>query len=978
MELGSIERNGELGRLAALYDGGARAALVVGTAGAGKAALVGELLRRRPASPLCGRCVAGALPYEPFRQMGYAAGGAAQAREGLGWEARRAAEFADVAAWLRARAPGLVVVERLDLADRATRDLVGWLLTLAEAPRFLFTSRGDEPWLAPVARVVLDGAHEGAPRREPAGEATVDAALTAGERFEQACAFDLAIAAYREAAARTTRSEVVARLDERLCALLRTVGDFGAARTHAERLRTHAPADAVAHRRVAELFLLEDRAADALATADAALALTPSADERARLHAVRAEALYALGRLDDARAVTVAGAAVDVALQLGNTHAKALLAAGEYAAAAAQFAAQAETARAAARPSDECRALMNRGIAELRLGDRAGAAARYQAALALAEAAGDLRNRAFCLQNLGVLAHFQHDYATALARFSSALSAFAQLGQRARVAWVALDLASVYVDLNDAAAAEASLSCAAVAEAPAVIAVDRAQLAGRIAWRRGEHAAARAHLDDALARALAAGDHDRAVDARLALARVALDAGDPDTAARVLAAVNTPSSPAAQARARLLSGEVAAARRDASAARTAFAAALAAAGRADDLDVALRAQVGLGRHEAARELDRQLRARVPAAHQAAFAADPLRARLYAGHAPPLAAPATPTVAPTPTPTPRPRLIGRHPRMLELLRLVDKIAPHESVVLIRGASGTGKELVADALHAASPRRNKPLVKLNCAALVESLLLSELFGHERGAFTGAVAKKRGLVEAADGATLFLDEVGELSPKSQVALLRVLSDGDFVRVGGTQPIRVDVRVLCATNRDLDAMVARGTFRQDLYYRLKGIVVELPPLRERVADIPLLCDALLDRFAAERKAERRTLSPEALTMLCRHPWPGNVRELENVIRAVSLFADGPLIGGKELADYTEVFRSADARPAAGSAWQRLDTEKLSLKALKTRIEIECIAEALARAGGNITRAASLLGMKRPRLSQLIKEHGIAVGEQR
>src|SRR5262249_53692929 len=282
---------------------------------------------------------------------------------------------------------------------------------------------------------------------------------------------------------------------------------------------------------------------------------------------------------------------------------------------------------------------------------------------------------------------------------------------------------------------------------------------------------------------------------------------------------------------------------------------------------------------------RQLRARVPAAHQAAFAADPLRARLYAGAAPPLPVAAA-------EPTPRPRLLGRHPRMLELLRLVDKIAPHESLVLIRGQRGTGKELVADALHAASPRRDKPLIKLNCAALVETLLLSELFGHERGAFTGAVTRKRGLVEAADGATLFLDEIGDLSPKSQVALLRVLSDGELLRVGGTQAIRVDVRILCATNRDLDAMVARGTFRQDLYYRLKGIVVELPPLRERVDDLPLLCDALLDRFAAERKAERRRLSPEALALLCRHPWPGNVRELENVIRAVSLFADGPVIG--------------------------------------------------------------------------------------
>jgi len=319
------------------------------------------------------------------------------------------------------------------------------------------------------------------------------------------------------------------------------------------------------------------------------------------------------------------------------------------------------------------------------------------------------------------------------------------------------------------------------------------------------------------------------------------------------------------------------------------------------------------------------------------------------------------------------MIGRHPRMLELGRLIDKIARHESMVLVRGESGTGKELVAEALHAASPRRDRPLVKVNCGALVETLLLSELFGHERGAFTGAVARKQGRFEAADGGTLFLDEIGDISPKTQVALLRVLSDGEFVRVGGTQPIRADVRLIVATHRNLETMVARGEFRQDLYYRLKGIQLELPPLRARVEDLPLLCDAFLERFAVERGAEPRRLAPETLALLCRHPWPGNVRELENVLRAVSLFADGPLVTPKDLADYTEVWRTPDARPARDGAWQRLDGGKLSLKQLKTQVEIECIGEALARAGGNITRAAGILGMKRPRLSQLIKEHGLA-----
>jgi transcriptional regulator with GAF, ATPase, and Fis domain len=328
--------------------------------------------------------------------------------------------------------------------------------------------------------------------------------------------------------------------------------------------------------------------------------------------------------------------------------------------------------------------------------------------------------------------------------------------------------------------------------------------------------------------------------------------------------------------------------------------------------------------------------------------------------------------------------------MQVFGLLDKIAPHDSLVLIRGESGTGKELIADALHAGSPRRSAPLVKVNCGALVETLLLSELFGHERGAFTGALARKKGRFEAADGGTIFLDEIGDISPKTQVALLRVLQEREFERVGGTTSVKVNVRILCATNRNLEQMVARGEFREDLYYRLKGIQIELPPLRERREDIPLLAESFLDRVADERGGSqlRKQLSPDALALLASHDWPGNVRELENVIRSVSLFADGQLIGAQDFADYTEIFRGprapqltlepapAGATPGASDPWSRLSAEKLSLKELKTRIEIECITEALKRAGGNITRAAELLGMKRPRLSQLVKEHQLSVAD--
>jgi sigma-54 specific flagellar transcriptional regulator A len=290
-------------------------------------------------------------------------------------------------------------------------------------------------------------------------------------------------------------------------------------------------------------------------------------------------------------------------------------------------------------------------------------------------------------------------------------------------------------------------------------------------------------------------------------------------------------------------------------------------------------------------------------------------------------------------------------------------------------------------------------VNCGALVETLLLSELFGHERGAFTGALQRKKGRFEAADGGTIFLDEIGDISPKTQVALLRVLQERQFERVGGNTSVKVNVRILCATNRNLEQMVARGEFREDLYYRLKGIQIELPPLRERIEDVPILADHFLGRVADERgTAVRKRVAPEAMQLLMSYAWPGNVRELENVIRSVSLFADGSTIGLQDFADYTEIFRrtrsevgsapgprdlgaaeAVEGSPAPkGSSWMRLTSERLSLKELKTRIEVECITEALGRAHGNITKAAELLGMKRPRLSQLIKEHQLKVSDER
>jgi len=275
-----------------------------------------------------------------------------------------------------------------------------------------------------------------------------------------------------------------------------------------------------------------------------------------------------------------------------------------------------------------------------------------------------------------------------------------------------------------------------------------------------------------------------------------------------------------------------------------------------------------------------------------------------------------------------------------------VARSNSTVLIRGESGTGKELVAEALHRASERATGPLVSVNCAALVETLLLSELFGHEKGAFTGAASRRRGRFEMAEGGTLFLDEIGDISARTQVALLRVLQEKTFERVGGAQPIRANVRVICATHRDLKAMVERGDFREDLYYRLKGITLEVPALRARLGDLPKIAEHLLGRVATERSEQPKTMTTDAVELLQRHRWPGNIRELENVLRAVSLFAEGEVITASDLIENVDDLRTLaqsgpasqppmSLEPAPGSAVELLD--KLGGRRLGRRTRRAC-----------------------------------------
>ncbi|MDZ7373595.1 MAG: sigma-54 dependent transcriptional regulator [candidate division KSB1 bacterium] len=302
------------------------------------------------------------------------------------------------------------------------------------------------------------------------------------------------------------------------------------------------------------------------------------------------------------------------------------------------------------------------------------------------------------------------------------------------------------------------------------------------------------------------------------------------------------------------------------------------------------------------------------------------------------------------------------RMHEALSIAARAAPTRATVLILGESGTGKELIARAIHAASPRKDKPFVVVNCAALPESLLESELFGHEKGAFTGADRLRKGRFELADGGTLFIDEVGDLPPQVQVKLLRVLQEGTFERVGGSETLKVDVRIVAATNRDLDRMVEEKSFREDLYYRLNVVRIWLPPLRERKEDIPHLLDHFLHRFAQEYGKHLDGFSREALDLLLKYDYPGNVRELQNIVEQAVVLARSNLITTAEL---PPTLRSRLA-PVPES------DENATLPEKVAAFEKRLILEALEKAQGVQTRAAELLGITERNLRYKLQKYGL------
>ena len=788
---------------------------------------------------------------------------------------------------------------------------------------------------------------------------------------------------------------------------------------------------------------------------------------RARVASELAELSYLAGNMKLAaeHAARAVALAKTPSTRLGgrNTLGKINLVEAKWDDADAHFAEDALTAAAAGEATAELRARLNRGIALISKGLLDDARTTLERVLEDGARIGEDRARAYAFANLGVIAYRQRDYGAALASWDQAVRFRQTLRGRVATAHTLANLAELRLRLGLIDHAEHTVAFGrrllAGASAPTRTAHYK-RVAAQIALARKNTELARREIEAAQTDAEVSGDKDELSSVLFVAARVALEDGDVARAAAAVAqAQRLATGDRANAEAAILRAHELRARGALpGAALEAASEALTRARACGEEDLLAEihsllatlcrdagdvqaAQAHCCRAIAVRD---QVAAGLPADIRSAFLAKPdivAVSRLNSA----LASVSCTTslsdsdveeeVPRTQRLLPRPgvdgngsarEIIGNDPEIRSLVSAIGKVARANSTVLIRGESGTGKELVAEALHRASERANGPLVSVNCAALVETLLLSELFGHEKGAFTGAASRRRGRFEMAEGGTLFLDEIGDISSRTQVALLRVLQEKTFERVGGTQPIRANVRVICATHRDLKAMVERGDFREDLYYRLKGITLEVPPLRARLGDLPKIADHLLGRIGVERVEAVKTLGTDALELLQRHRWPGNIRELENVLRAVSLFADGQVITASDLIDNVEDFRTvAQSGPASqpplslrasllpppvaipaasgvsgigvegsddedGSgmlpdtesgatsvAYAQVRQGAVSLSDMKRQIERDCIARALAETKGNITRAAALLGMKRPRLSQLVKQYGLSASSE-
>ncbi len=860
------------------------------------------------------------------------------------------------------------------------------------------------------------------------GERAVQAAVDAGQRLEISCSLEKAADLYERALGLTDDASLVLDLTHRLAELLEVTGHIDRALSHAERLMELKPDDVEVELRVAHLHLLNTDHVAMRRVLDAVLRRPDrwSHDDvlAARVQASVAESMYLAGETSTARGACRDGMALCRAaestpaqtleqIRLRNIMGIIHLERGEQDAAHARFAQNLDDARALERRPEELRALAQLGLTEMKRDNYADAEARYTEARTMAEALGEHRLLGVCHQHLAVLEERRRNYGKALELYQDAVAVLKKTGHRRYLAWVSVDLGKLYLDLGDVSRADAMLAMAtrlADVEPPVNTRINLELLHGRLAQSRCKYREAARRFEQAVELSREAGLEERLNRALLDLAALELERGEYMAALRLLQdRITLPPDGSFRMRSLLLRAQGALELDRLESARIDLMEAMELNEDLEDAEAAWQARylLSLVAHKQqrvseygrwlkeARVAEKLARKGVPEEYLELLADQPLRASLYQSLKDLGRGASAPARRRTIEGDERWRkryadIVGDHPRLMQILRHIDRVAPTDTTVLIRGESGTGKELVAQAIHSHSQRNKKALVAVNCGALVESLLLSELFGHERGAFTGASQRKKGRFEVADGGTIFLDEIGDVSPRTQAALLRVLQEREFDRVGGTAPIQVNVRIICATNRNLEEMVARGEFREDLYYRLRGVQLHLPSLRQRLDDVPLLAEHFLRRISVQRDIALPSLTRDAEQLLKSYGWPGNVRELENVLRSVSLLADAPLLDTEDFEEYPELAAAAQkvkgeretraeapeepAAPGQPIAYRRVRDEGLSLKEYKTIIEQECIREALAEAGGNITRAAKLLGMKRPRLSQLIKEYGLAV----
>ncbi len=902
-------------------------------------------------------------------------------------------------------------VESLELADPPTAaDRQAWFLALAEAcPPIGW----HELTTAPLGRppVELDGDDPWTQDRE------AQSLLHRGELDRADALHAEALAGMVDAAARRALranwGEALHRLptDARLPLALREIDralramEVGEARAWLEGLESTDP-------RVAALLARCLCEQGDLVSARSVLgrAVGRDNDENARLAVELARLAQAEGDAETAereatRALGTSPVSGAVMADAHNVLGKLLLAQGRFEDAERRFAEDALTAEAHGLVDAALSARVNRAIAVMSRGAPLEAEQILAQVLIEAERGNHARPRVYALDNLAVLAWRRQDFGAVLSLLERSIRQRTALGDREGTVHPIASLAELRLRLGQAEHAHHLVRIGRRTASRPTHGAHFALVAARVAIARRDHAVAGLEVQHAIAEARRARDKECAGTALLLAARLALDEGDLDTAEQRLEEASASLGPDGLVEAAVV--RVLWAR---AAGRDHLHLAREAVRRAREhrdeewLEHALllycAALVEAGTPVEARGVAEQalmLRARVeatlPADVRAAYLSrTPLQAlvelatELVTTGRAPVAARET---RPVPAGRREPTLVGEHPTMRRLRSAIDKLAAAEGTVLVRGESGTGKELVARALHQASARSNRPLVSVNCAALVESLLLSELFGHEKGAFTGAVNRRRGRFELAEGGILFLDEIGDISPRTQVALLRVLQEKTFERVGGATSLTADVRIVCATHRNLEEMVARREFREDLYYRISGLSVTVPALRERRSDLPKLAESLLARLAKERGAAPKTVDASALELLRRYDWPGNVRELDNVLRSAAVFAESDTIDSATL---TESFPKLAALPppphpastpppdsghAEGSdptvvAYASVRDGE-ALPELKRRIERECIARALAESDQNITAAARILGMKRPRLSQLVKQHGLA-----